>query len=121
MDANGGNPVQVTVGTLSNRDEMKPITLREAQTISSKAHLTSRQQRSIFSDLRSKLGRKVVEPGFKAALPVHNKKFAQYFSVEAKYFLNTDNKVEKISFYATLLWSFWMQLTEREVGWVWSR
>ena len=36
-----------------------------------------------------------MEPGFKAALPVHNKKFAQYFSVEAKYFLNTDNKLEK--------------------------
>ena len=54
IDANGGNPVQVTVGTMSNRDEMKPITLREAQTISSKAHLTGRQQRSIFSDLRSK-------------------------------------------------------------------
>ena len=44
IDANGGNPVQVTVGTMSNRDEIKPITLREAQTISSKAHLTGRQQ-----------------------------------------------------------------------------
>ena len=30
MDANGGNPVQVTVGTLSNRGEMKSITLKEA-------------------------------------------------------------------------------------------
>ena len=44
MDANGGNPVQVTVDTLSNRGEMKPITLKEPQNISSKALLTGRQQ-----------------------------------------------------------------------------
>ena len=52
----GGKVVQVTVGKVPAIPEFNPLTLKEAQVMSSKAHLTGEQQKSVLADLRSKFG-----------------------------------------------------------------
>ena len=96
----GGKMVQVTVGKLPAIPELNSLTIKEAQVMSSKAHLTGEQQKSVLADLRSKFGQKVVEPGMKLALPIHNKKFAEYFTVEKRSFMDSDGHLqEKNLFY----------------------
>ena len=45
--------------------------------IATRSHLTGEQQDSFVADLRSKWGRKVVEPGLQKMMPIHNKKFSK--------------------------------------------
>lgn len=93
--ARGGKMVPVTVGKVPDKPRLDPMTLKEAQVMSSKAHLTGEQQKSILADLRCKFGQKIVKPGLKLALPVHNKKFAGYFTVGKMPFLNSDGELEE--------------------------
>ena len=55
--------------------------------MAAKAHLTGEQQESILADLRSKFGRKILEPGIQKVIPVENRKYAHLFISEEKTFL----------------------------------
>ena len=98
----GGHAMKITVNPAScvQRLPLSPLSLKEVQVMSNKAHLTGAQQESIMADLRSKWGRKIVEPGLQLALPIHNRKFANFFSVEKKSFMNSDGTLsEKFLFF----------------------
>ena len=91
----GGKKVQVTVGPQPVQPKLKPLSLKEVQVMAGKAHLTGEQQKSVMGDLRAKFGKNVVEPGMKVALPIHNKKFARFFTVEKRSFLTSDGVLEE--------------------------
>ena len=94
--------LKVTVNAVQ-RPPLSPLTLKTVQVISKKTHLTGAQQESLLSDLRSKWGRKIVEPGFQQAHPIHNRKFARFVSVEKKSFINSDGSLEdKFLFFVIL-------------------
>ena len=74
--ATGGHPVHVQVGTPTNCTKPKEqISCKEVLTMAASAHLTGKQTDSILSDMRSKLGRRVIEPGVKAARAQHNSQY----------------------------------------------
>ena len=74
--------VGVTVGKVTGQQKLNPLSLKDVQMMSSKAHLTGVQQESILADIRSKWGKKVVKPGLQKALSEHNLKYAKHLRVE---------------------------------------
>ena len=86
----GGRATQIQIGKVVKPSALQPLTMKEVQVMSGKAHLTGAQQTSILADLRVKFGRNVVEPGLKQALPEHNRKFENYFTVKKKTFETSD-------------------------------
>ena len=89
----GGKAVQVLVGHQASTSEMLPLTHQEVIQMASRSHLSGEQQSSIMTDLRTKWGRKVVEPGLQEMMPQHNKQFAPFFKVEAKQFKASDGQI----------------------------
>ena len=87
----GRKPLKVTVGSIDKPLNIEPLTVKEAQVIANKAHLTGVQQESVLADLRSKFGTQSIEKGFKLAIPALNRKYAQFFISEDKLFMDTDN------------------------------
>ena len=77
-----GRDVQVTVGKVTEQQKLNPLSLKDVQIMSSKAHLTGVQQESILADIRSKWGKKVVKPGLQKGLPEHNMKYAKISECE---------------------------------------
>ena len=78
---------------------MKQLSLIEVQVIAGKAHLTGEQQESVVADLRCKFGRKVVESGLQKAIPAHNRKYSEFFTVEEKEFRDKDKNILKKNLY----------------------
>ena len=95
----GGKLLEVTVGRLPDSPEVKQLSLIEVQVIAGKAHLTGEQQESVVADLRCKFGRKVVESGLQKAIPAHNRKYSEFFTVEEKEFRDKDNNILKKNLY----------------------
>ena len=87
---NGGNAVPIQIGGTS---DMKTLTHKEVIKISSKCHLSGKQQASVVADIRSKWGRKVVDSGLQKFMPVHNQQFTPLYSVERKNFRSSGNDV----------------------------
>ena len=87
----GRKPLKVTVGSIDKPLNIEPLTVKEAQVIANKAHLTGVQQESVLADLRSKFGTQIIEKGLKLAIPALNRKYAQFFISEDKLFMVTDN------------------------------
>ena len=84
-------PLKVTVGSIDKPLNIEPLTVKEAQAIANKAHLTGVQQESVLADLRSKFGTQIIEKGLKLAIPALNRKYAQFFISEDKLFMDTDD------------------------------
>ena len=89
--ASGGKSVVVQVGQQPTTPGMSSLTHKEVVQMATRSHLTGEQQSSLVADLRSKWGRKVVEPGLQKMMPKHNKQFSPFFKVEEIEFKGSDD------------------------------
>ena len=113
----GGWDMKVTIGKPPTNTMIEPMTVKEAQVMASKAHLTSGQQESILADLRSKFGKKIVQPGLQKAVPANNNKYAEFFTVEEKPFLDKEGKIVPNHLYFCHSIIEFLATVDRERGW----
>ena len=99
--ARGGLPVPVLIGQKPASVPPQPkFSHQELLTMASSAHLTGKQINTVAADLRTKLGRDIVEAGFEDAMVEHNNMYADYFCAEKKLFWDDENNIiEKASFW----------------------
>ena len=97
--ARGGKPVVLQVGPTQSKTEKVSLTLEDWEVAGAKAHLSGKQKKSLAADLCATLGRRVIEPGRKRALPLHNKKFEEYFTSEKRMFKGKAGLEETVLFF----------------------
>ena len=86
--ANGGRNLVVHLGKEAGHSgQMKPMTHDEMIKSSAKIHNSGAQLLSQAADLRAKWGRKCVQPGLQAAIPIHNNRLNGYFDVQEMPFI----------------------------------
>ena len=113
----GGLAIPVLVGQKAPATTTLPkFTHQKLMTMTSSAHMSGNQMRTLAADLRVKLGRNVVEAGFDTAMVEHNSMYKVYFSAEKKIFWDSDgNMVEKAFFWCNNVKEF-LEVVARKRG-----
>ena len=92
--ARGGKPVHLQVGQAAASVPSQPkFTHQDLLSMASSAHLTGKQVKSVAADLRVKLGRAVVQPGFDKTVIEHNNMYSEFFRQGKKMFFDTEGNV----------------------------
>lgn len=118
--ARGAWPVEIHLGSVASTS-MEPLSHQEVHTMASRSHLTGEQQSVLFGDLRAKFGNKVIEPNLQKEMPQHNQQYSQYFSVEEKQMLDSDDKlIPKHVFFCNNTLAFLQEVCVKR-GLVWEQ
>ena len=110
--AKGGHTVHVHLGR--QVDQSDQISRRDVLTMAASAHLTGKQTDSVLADIRSVLGRKIIEPGVKEARVTHNSQYKEYFSSSMVKFKNSQGEpVMKAFFWCSKLQDFLTNVADK--------
>ena len=95
----GGKPCSISLGNSKSSSTAYQLTHTDLQTIGTGAHLSDAQTLNVAANLRSVLGRTLVQPGLHTQLSALNRRFSQFFTCKRARFEKGETMVERPFFY----------------------